>query len=379
MTDHILMHKDVPVLTCRFDDDYLIAVRRVHSVEHCPLSCADSEGRVTLRSFGSWLDRRVVPANRIKNSDIVPVTGESAYGLMLRSFGCNLSDRYWLKPAGLDVSWKDVNFYDNDFEPDLGHLTLRNIPAKSSYYAGPDSSSGGEEQKGWFVKDGKRLLYKNGEFSPYAEVIGSELCADLGCEHVQYQLDRIDGKNYSACECMLGDNEEIVPAYDIMLSLGAGRSSDLDRYKAELRRRGIRNVDRRFDDMIVTDFLLENTDRHWNNFGIIRDADTLKWIRCMPLFDFGKGLRGVSPQPIGKLTGEPLRNELRHVTSWDTVDIKAISLYPDLVDRVLRSSDLPRSRAVIAVDLAAKRAETLIDYIECDMHRQEALNVELCE
>lgn len=41
--------------------------------------------------------------------------------------------------------------------------------------------------------------------------------------------------------------------------------------------------------MIVCDALLANSDRHWRNFGIIRNVDTLE-IRHAPLFDSGNCL-----------------------------------------------------------------------------------------
>jgi len=41
------------------------------------------------------------------------------------------------------------------------------------------------------------------------------------------------------------------------------------------------------DYQIITDFIISEYDRHLNNFGIIRNADTLKWIRKAPAFDSG--------------------------------------------------------------------------------------------
>lgn len=38
-------------------------------------------------------------------------------------------------------------------------------------------------------------------------------------------------------------------------------------------------------------FLIMNKDRHLNNFGIIRDVNTLKWLDVAPIFDNGESLR----------------------------------------------------------------------------------------
>ena len=41
---------------------------------------------------------------------------------------------------------------------------------------------------------------------------------------------------------------------------------------------------------MIIDFLIENTDRHYGNFGFIRDVNTLKFIKPAPVFDNGTSL-----------------------------------------------------------------------------------------
>ncbi len=38
---------------------------------------------------------------------------------------------------------------------------------------------------------------------------------------------------------------------------------------------------------ILTDFVLTNTERHLNNFGVLRNSRTLKFVRMAPIFDSG--------------------------------------------------------------------------------------------
>ena len=42
--------------------------------------------------------------------------------------------------------------------------------------------------------------------------------------------------------------------------------------------------------MLIIDFLLMNTDRHMKNFGVIRDVNTLEWVKTLPIFDTGQSL-----------------------------------------------------------------------------------------
>ena len=46
-------------------------------------------------------------------------------------------------------------------------------------------------------------------------------------------------------------------------------------------------LQRDMDYQMITDFLLSGYDRHLNNFGVIRDADTLGIKRMAPIFDSG--------------------------------------------------------------------------------------------
>ena len=47
---------------------------------------------------------------------------------------------------------------------------------------------------------------------------------------------------------------------------------------------------------ILTDFVLTNTDRHLNNFGVLRDSRTLKFIRMAPIFDSGNSMFWDAPR-----------------------------------------------------------------------------------
>jgi len=42
--------------------------------------------------------------------------------------------------------------------------------------------------------------------------------------------------------------------------------------------------------MLVLDYLIANEDRHWGNFGAVRNAETLDWIGLAPVFDCGNSL-----------------------------------------------------------------------------------------
>lgn len=53
---------------------------------------------------------------------------------------------------------------------------------------------------------------------------------------------------------------------------------------------GIGNITPFLDRMLVLDYIIANEDRHFNNFGALRNAETLEWLGMAPIYDSGSSL-----------------------------------------------------------------------------------------
>lgn len=150
-------------------------------------------------------------------------------------------------------------------------------------------------RKAWIIENGTRYLlkggYKNEILQPFNEVLASMICERLGFNHVPYTLDTYKDMVVSKCPCFINKDTELVTAYQI--------KNDMDRYDTEedyemyikrLEENGIKNAREMMENMYILDFLIMNEDRHLNNFGIIRDVNTLKWVSVAPIFDSGMAL-----------------------------------------------------------------------------------------
>lgn len=62
--------------------------------------------------------------------------------------------------------------------------------------------------------------------------------------------------------------------------------------------KNIPQIEKQISDMIVLDSIIANEDRHFNNFGFIRNSQTLEWKCLAPVFDSGTSM----------FLNEPLRN-----------------------------------------------------------------------
>jgi hypothetical protein len=106
---------------------------------------------------------------------------------------------------------------------------------------------------------------------------------------VDYQLRNHEGEIYSKCPCMINKDFEFVNSFIVFLHW----DRNVDKYKNYVsicEKMGINNAREEVDKMIVMDCLIRNTDRNSGNYGILRNPDTLKWIKIAPVFDNGNSL-----------------------------------------------------------------------------------------
>lgn len=90
----------------------------------------------------------------------------------------------------------------------------------------------------------------------------------------------------SKCPCFIDINTELITARQIM----DDTIDDYDSYIHKLESKGIEDARIKMENMFILDYLMLNEDRHLNNFGIIRNVNTLKWMDVAPIFDSGQSL-----------------------------------------------------------------------------------------
>ena len=216
--------------------------------------------------------------------------------LIEKCFGLSLSDQYWLNPAEQPLEWSKVNFYNNDFSEDVGNILFGQIPQQDSIdLASPCNTSDGWLKKKWKILNCQRVLVKGGsgmaQQEPFNEVVASLLCRKLGIPHVEYSLLFEGDKPYSVCPNMTTDRQDFVSAYYIFSAFPrADGVSAYDHFLACCEKLGIPDVPERLQQMMILDYLICNQDRHFGNFGAIRDAVTLEWVGFAPIFDSGTSL-----------------------------------------------------------------------------------------
>ena len=278
MAEYTLMNKNHPVVSFRYDRDIhaVVKIVDVHDLRYAPVALADSKGIVTRRALNDWWRRRAIPPSRHQIQQLLDSLNlNSALELAEENFGLSLSDRYWINDNKNPLKWEDVNFFNNDFTDDLGMLTLGQESSGNPNLMSPNSTLGGDLNKKWKIVNGTRFLVKGGTGSTQQEVLNEVVATALydrllsRNDYVPYFLFEENGRIYSACENMLGQDEELVTAYDILSTRKKPNSmSDYDFLVDTYKSLGLKNVEEGLAKMFTCDYILANQDRHWRNLNL---------------------------------------------------------------------------------------------------------------
>lgn len=340
------MNKNTPVLEVEYMSGVGVFtnIYALYNTDYMPyhlyVSCVE---------LSEWFKNRGIPSFRDQLDLLMHRLNVHAPSELLdKAFGLSLSDQYWLKPIDLDISYDKINFFENDFEyaPFMDASLSKNtncIQNESSLYS-PNNTTDGMLKKAWIIEDGIRYLLKGGYKSetrqPFNEVLASEICRRLGFDHVEYTLAIYKDMVVSKCPCFIDVNTELITARQIM----DDSIDDYDSYIKKLESEGIGDARIKMENMFILDYLMLNEDRHLNNFGIIRNANTLKWVDVAPIFDNGQSLNiqyyddnEMHVVGEGKFFYEikPFKEIIQVVQDLNRIDIYALQDLPAWFDGLL--------------------------------------------
>lgn len=319
MPRKLIMCGDHPVLAFEYDPESGRACSSGEVLDHdrLPLEFT-THGKSALyaKRIDEWWRSRAIPSTRDDIRRVLESLGAATTGELLdRTYGLSLSDQYWVRREGDPAEWKDVNFFDNPFDEALGEILLTSYSSPHDISLNvPDVSTGGDLPKRWTIDraTGRRLLVKSGRTGqePMNEVIASRLCMRLGVPAVRYSLARNGNRLVSTCADMLSNHEELVSAWQVLQSVKAvnGLNSHDQWIRAAVGfgadERAVRDAT---DDWLVVDYLMRNTDRHCNNFGLIRNIETLAVRPARPRSTTPARACGAASSMWTTATGSPSR------------------------------------------------------------------------
>ena len=346
-----LMHRDDPVCAISIDtvSGAIMRVSRPVNPELLPLGgCIDSA------ALKKWWQHRAVPIGQGKIQRILEQLGiTTPQEYLVRNLGLSLTDHYWIKPLDMELGWGDINLFTNDFRDPVGDMQLGQdvneileLPANAF---SPSSSVQGELKKKWIITDGKRCLVKGNHGSNSQESLTESVATLLHKKQskqpfVSYSTMRFDNPQpiYCVCESFTSDELELIPAIDIVDSRKKNNAvSYYEHFIAVCVAHGMAEETVRsfLEYQILTDFILTNTDRHLNNFGVLRNTKTLEVVSMAPICDSGNSMFWQNPKlpkrdDLTKIEVNSFRRKeiqlLEYVRDKNCVDLQLLPIADEL-------------------------------------------------
>jgi hypothetical protein len=251
-----------------------------------------------------WLDKRAIPTNRDNLDKLLlslNLDEKDRFNLLICNHACSLNDTFWIREKGeLNIrgsllQFKDVSLY-NGFKESLGLITFfGGTSSLGGKIITPELTTQGMLRKAWRVVDKEIYLYKAGTYGfsnsgneNYSEIMACKIAEILGIRHISYELKKWKDVSCSRCKLFTSEEYGYYPmSYFLSRKYGTAIKWSYDNVISILKTK--ENIDF-FNDMMVFDYIIENQDRHFGNFGLILNNDTGD-IECVaPLFDNGYSL-----------------------------------------------------------------------------------------
>lgn len=244
----------------------------------------------------NWLSHRTIPKHREKVGDILRSLGISfgdTKGIIDVCMGLSLNDSYWTPQKDFEKSFAEMNLYENEFSGGLSLIayTGNYMCLEKKLRTTPELTTGGMLRKAWrFFGPNNIWLYKGGTFGfantgnePYSELYACQVAERMGINAVHYDIENWSGILASKCKLFTDIDTAYIPIGRIVTE--GGIDAVLGYYK-ELGDEFYEQL----VDMLVFDAVIVNEDRHYGNFGVLRDNKTGKIVAPAPVFDNGVSL-----------------------------------------------------------------------------------------
>lgn len=253
-------------------------------------------GNSDLKKMKTWWMSRAVPGSRETMLEIVRnaecVTNQE---YLAKNLGLSMTDSYWICPVDNDLKWNDVRLRSQK-EVYSGVLPYHNA---SSY--DPNAALGGQMDKYWDLQNEAPVLIKTATAYFGQQAINEEFASYFHklqkgkVPYVHYGIIQreVDNALQCMCEAFTTDDIEFVPAYEVIESAKQPNDMSIFEFYIDICVKHGLNYEmicEYMDYQTLSDFVISNVDEHLQNFGLLRDANTMELICPAPIFDSGNSM-----------------------------------------------------------------------------------------
>lgn len=305
---YVLMYKEHKVFEFTISDSGTNIVyldgQTVYNDYYIPIGITNLDtGTIVNELFVEWLRSRMLRVSRVYFKHIIRILRiDNLLKKYIATNGLSLSDSYWFQKTSDSLEWFSLNYHDVIQKTESGTDVFLYGNGSSSSVKSMGHAihmnfvSDGRLPKRWEFFDGKYHLVKGSsrcfmEQESVNEIIATIIAKHLGFMHLPYIVEKRQNKLYSICECVTSNQLEYVPAISIIRNSRKISNRDIYKYYVDwCQSHGLDDIESMLSEMVILDYLMLNTDRHFGNFGVLRNTNTLLIEGIMPLFDNGTSL-----------------------------------------------------------------------------------------
>lgn len=310
-----------------------------------------------------FLGSRRIPKNRAYAAEILRPFGislDDTKAVIELTKGASVNDSFLVVAEDDPATFRECNLFENDFNVALqiaaytgtasrGVLDDRGLPS--------ELTASGQFAKAWRVIGDKRVLFKAGGqlgqgshgIEPFSEFLACQVANAMGIEAVQYGLTTWQGRLCSTCELLNSKDVSFVPLYACVPRREVARMG-IDR-ALELFFSISPAESTRLLSMLAFDVAVANKDRHFGNYGVLRDNASGKVVCMAPLLDHNLSL--FCGEPDDGLSLEALEAAAHRYASAFGADLRA--QLDDVVE------DVQRAQLARLVDFEFELDDALLD------------------
>ena len=230
------------------------------------------------KNIEGWLASRAIDSHRtnsrlLKRALRLRTTDDVQTALAVNA--ATVTDRYWFRPEGSAAVYEDIRFKENYFS----ELALRGDPDSFSNRPSrtPELTNTGSFEKCWRLINGEWWMYKSGNEKEYfSELFICKLGEKLGLPMAHYEMDGqyIRTKdftnggevNFESMRSLVDDDDDYEHCFSILHAISP-------------------EIAEQYLKLVWLDSVCYNMDRHTENFGLLREAQTGKILSLAPNYD----------------------------------------------------------------------------------------------
>ena len=291
MQKYYLMHKNRIIGSLDYDE----TTGRIADYHDSGTGISPFLGSADISKIKKWWEMRAIPSSRETIADLINRGGcLNAGSYLAKNLALSMTDSYWIRPVELEISFDKIKLFN------LKAYSNGRVPYHNATSYDPNASLGGQMEKYWDVSDEPPVLvkesYKNFGQQAVNEVFASKLheMQQTDIPFVKYHAEKTEDRGIICrCEAFTSEGVELVSAYEVVES--RKRKNDIPMYDHYINVCADHGIDREqmqkfMDYQTLTDFVLTNTDEHLNNFGVLRNANTMELIGPAPIYDSGNSM-----------------------------------------------------------------------------------------